>query len=212
MKNFAKVGSVSAESVTKHTKKDWQNWVEILSKRGCSSWSHQDLVQLLKKEFRLSIWWQQEVARGYLIAIGVRQPNQTLKGTYTTTVTKSLLTTSKKLFAFLISAEGQAIWLQPLDVVPIKKAQQFECAGGIFGEFRTVTSGKTMRFTWVDEDWPRKTVVQLILYPKPKGKCMMVINHVDLPTSAAKVKMHTRWREAVDNLADTLASNERFTP
>ncbi|MGZ3691557.1 MAG: SRPBCC domain-containing protein, partial [Pseudobdellovibrio sp.] len=159
---------------------------------------------LLKKEFKLTTWWQQEVARGYQIAIGLRVPNQTLKGTYTTTATKSISTTAKKIFSFMVSDEGQQLWLKPLYKVKVKEKQNFECQGGIFGEFRTVESGKRLRFTWIDEEWPNKSTVQINIYLKPKDRCMIAIDHVDLPTLKAKTQMHERWRAAVDDLAEAL--------
>ena len=200
------VGTVSADSVRKHTKMDWDEWVTALNKRASRSWSHQELVALLKNEFRLRAWWQQEVARGYLIAIGVREPQQTLKGTYTTTATKSLPTALKKVFSFIVSPEGQKNWLQPMYAIRIAPKGTFECDGGIFGEFRAVTTNKKIRLNWIDPDWPRKTVVEVNLYAKPKGKCMIVINHTDLPTLSAKAKMHARWRSAVDEIAIGLGS------
>jgi hypothetical protein len=117
MKNSSKllkVGSVTSISVKKHTNNDWNAWINILNKNNCQALSHQQLVQLLKNKFKLTVWWQQEVARGYQIAIGARIPNQTLKGTYTTTATKSISNSAKEIFDFLVSPEGQKIWLKPL--------------------------------------------------------------------------------------------------
>ncbi len=205
MSKTEKVGLVTAISVKKHTKKDWDDWIAILNKRSCQALSHQELVQLLKKDFKLTTWWQQEVARGYQIAIGIRIPNQTLKGTYTTTATKSLTASAKKIFSFLTSNEGQELWLKPMYPIKIKEKQNFECEGGIFGEFRTVKAGDKLRLTWIDEEWPNKTIIQINLYMKPKDKCMIVINHTDLPTLKVKMLMHDRWRKAVDDLAEALS-------
>jgi uncharacterized protein YndB with AHSA1/START domain len=195
------LAGASSESVKKHTKKDWDNWIKTLNKKSCQSLTHQQLVAFLKKEFKLTPWWQQIVARGYQIAIGVRPPNQTLKGTYTTTVTKTLEGTAKKIFSFLISEKGQEIWLQPLSPVSIKTGAHFEVNGGIFGEFRAVKKDKAIRFTWINEDWPKKTTVLLHLVIRPNSRCMIVIDHADLPTMKAKTEMHSRWRKAVDEMA-----------
>lgn len=208
MKKTEKVGSVSANSVKKYTKRDWDQWIELLGKRVGRSWSHQEIVGLLKKEFRLSPWWQQEVARGYQIASGIREPHQTLKGTYTTTATKSLSLPARTIFSFMASPEGQAIWLQPMSPIKLKVGQQFECSSGVFGELRTVKTNERLRLFFINEDWPRKTVVQVHLYSKAKGKCMIVVNHSDLPTMKAKEQMHGHWREAVDEIANAL--NCRF--
>lgn len=204
MSPVSKIGSVSSVSVKKHTKKDWENWIKILNSRSAQLMSHQELVQFLKKEFKLTTWWQQEVARGYHIAIGRRVPYQTLKGTYTTTATKSLLFPAKKIFSFLTSKEGQNLWLKPMYPVQFKEKQSFECDGGIFGEIKSMTSNKKIRLTWIDPDWIKKSVVQIELYLKPKEKTMIVINHIDLPNLKAKTEMHARWRKAIDQIAERL--------
>ncbi len=205
MSRAQKIGSVSSESVKKHTGNDWDVWIKILNKRSYQTFSHQQLVQVLKTEFKLTPWWQQIVARSYQIAIGARVPNQTLKGTYTTTATKSLKIPVKEVYKFLLSIEGQNIWLKPLYPVKIAATQSFECEGGIFGEFRTVTANKKLRLTWINEDWPQKSTVQINLYLKPEKKTMIVIDHVDLPTLKAKTLMHARWRKAVDELLVALS-------
>lgn len=204
MSKTQKIGSVTSDSVKKYTKKDWDQWIQILNKRSAQSFSHQNLVLLLRNEFKLTPWWQQEVARGYQIAIGIRIPQQTLKGTYTTTVTKSFTSTAKNIYLFLISEQGQNFWLKPMYPISFKAKQSFECEGEIFGEFRTITPNKKIRMTWVDSEWPHKSIVQINLYLKPKKKCMLVINHLDLPTLKAKKQMHEYWRKIVDEMAAKL--------
>jgi len=205
MNLIQKVGSVSSESVKKHTKKDWESWIKILNSRSAQLMSHQELVQLLKKEFKLTTWWQQEVARGYQTAIGLRIPHQTLKGTYTTTATKSLSISAKKIYLYLISEEGQNLWLKPMYPVQFKEKQSFECEGEIFGEIRTLIKNKKIRISWIDPDWPRKSIVHIELYSKPKSKTMIVINHTDLPSLKVKTQMHAHWRGAVDQIAEILS-------
>lgn len=205
---YATLAGASTESVKKHTKKDWDEWIIVLNKKCSHRLSHQQLVALLKKDFKLTPWWQQFVARGYQIAIGVRLPNQTLKGTYTTTATKTITSTAKKIWDYLVSEKGQQMWLQGLYPVKIKAGTQYECQGGVFGEFRTVKPGKALRFTWVNDDWPKKTVVNVHVFQKSKNKCMIVIDHTDLPHMRSKVEMHSRWRKAVDDLYDFLNESE----
>lgn len=200
-----KLGGVTSASVKKHTQKDWVDWVKTLNRKGYQSKTHQNLVQILKNEFKLTPWWQQVVARGYQIAIGVRDPNATLKGTFTTTATKSLTVSAKEIFDFMCSPAGQLLWLKPLYPVNIETNETFECEGGVFGEFRTVKSPKRLRFTWIDEDWLKKSVVQIHFYSKPKNKTMIVINHNDLPTMKSKTQLHQRWRTAVDSISEALS-------
>lgn len=204
MNKLDKIGNVSSGSVCKHTKKDWTEWIKVLNANLCQSWSHHEIVLLLRRRFHLTTWWQQEVARGYQIALGIRQPHQTLKGTYTTTSTKTISFPTRKVFSLLVSHEGQELWLRPLYPVKIEQGQFFECEGGIFGEFRKITLNKKLRLSWINEDWVSKSGLQVSLYPKSKGKCMLVIDHSDLPTLKAKSQMHAHWRTAVDQVAGAL--------
>lgn len=187
-------------SVKKHTGKEWSDWIKILNNLGCRNWSHKEVVALLKAKFKLTPWWQQVVARGFHVKTGIRSPQQTLKGTYTTTVTKSFNLNPQQLYSFVISPKGQKIWLHPLDPLSFKQKEPFECLGEIFGEVRIVKINKTLRLTWNCEDWPRKTHVQLNIYSKGKNKSMLVLNHTDLPSLKAKKQMHTHWRKAIDDL------------
>lgn len=204
MAALSKIGNVSAKSVFKHTDRDWSEWVAVLDRCGGRILDHRELVALLKKKFRLSTWWQQEVARGYQVAVGQRVEHQTLKGTYTTTATKTIAVSAAKLFAFLISDEGLEIWLSPLSEMKFETGTPYERMGGVFGEVRGFTRGKKIRLTWIDEEWPRKTTLQLHLVPRGEGKCMIVIDHIDLPTMKAKNDMHAHWRKVVDRLSETL--------
>ncbi len=206
MNKIDKVGSVSAHSVKKCTKKDWDEWIQILNQQKAQNLTHQKLVELLKVKFKLTPWWQQEVARGYHIAIGIRVPQQTLKGTYTTTVTKSMSVSAKVVFDFIISESGQSIWLKPLYKTKVSENSTFEAEGEIFGVFRGVTKNKKLRLLWIDSDWPRQSVLQIMLYPKPKHITMIVVSHLDLPTLRAKKQMHERWRAAIDEIAASMSN------
>lgn len=175
----------------------------LLNQHGCQNLTHKELVKLLKTKFKLTIWWQQEVARGYQIAIGRRLEQQTLKGTYTTTTTKTIAISKTQLYKLLVSKEGQSIWLDPITPIKIKKDAQFECYGGIYGDFRTIKSPELLRLSWHNEDWEKKSTLQVHIYPK-KTNCLLVFSHVDLPSLSAKNQMHSRWRKALDEIAEKL--------
>ncbi len=202
--NFDKIGKVTAASVKKHTKKNWNQWVSLLNQQGYQNLNHKELVQLLKTKFKINMWWQQEVARGYQIAIGRRVEQQTLKGTYTTTATKTLSVSKTKLYKFLLSEEGQLVWLEPMTPAKIKKGVQFECYGGVYGDFRTIKPAQLLRLSWHNEDWDKKSTLQVHLYPKKSTNCLLVFSHVDLPTLTAKNQMHSKWSKALDKIAEKL--------
>jgi uncharacterized protein YndB with AHSA1/START domain len=198
---FDKIGRVSSASVFKATQKSWAEWVSLLDKAGARTWTHQEIVAYLKKRYKLGPWWQQGVTGGYEMAIGRRGEGQNTKGEFTITATKSLPVAAKKVWKFLVSDSGQAIWLKPLYLATIEAGQSFETSDGYFGEIRTIKKEHRIRMTWQDPDWTSKTVVHVTLFPRPGEKSILVIDHTQIKDLRVEAKMRKRWRDSIDELA-----------
>ena len=141
------------------------------------------------------------ITNGFQVATGLRVVGQSLKGTYSGTMTKTIPISAKKLWDFCISEKGLEIWLKPMSPVEITKGESFEVDGGIFGEIRTVKKGSRIRLSWTEIDWDKITTVQLSIFKKPKGKSMLVFQHEGLRTAQQKVQMRTYWRKAIEEMA-----------
>jgi uncharacterized protein YndB with AHSA1/START domain len=200
-----KVGKVSAESVRRHTGKDWAQWIGLLDKAGARSWTYQELVAFLKAKHRLTPWWQMGVATGFEIAIGRRAEGQDAKGNYMVTATKSLAFSVQQVWSFVVSPEGQAVWLRPLSEIELKPKAQFETRDGFFGEVRTVARNHRARLFWQDPLWDRHTVVEILLVPKPGKKSILVFNHTGIKELRTKGLLSARWREAADQIKESLS-------
>lgn len=81
-------------------------------------WPHGEITMLLKKEYKLSPWWQQGVAIAYELHHGKRIEGRNLKGEYSTVATKTLPMSSKKAWSYLTSETGMARWLRPFSAFP----------------------------------------------------------------------------------------------
>lgn len=200
---------ISRASVLKHTKKDWNQWIAILDRAGARPWSHQELTRFLRAKHRLTPWWQQCVAIGYETHIGRRIEGQNLKGEFSVTVTKSLHVDGKTAWARLVSPEGIAAWLLPLSPVALGPKETFETEDGFFGEVRVFKKGERFRLRWQDPDWPKHTVVQIMIIARPKGRdgkgrSLLGIMHEGLSSARLRESMRARWREAVDRYLATL--------
>ena len=195
------IHTVSDTSVKKHTGKIWKQWVSLLSEEGAIHWTHQEIVAFLKKKHKLTPWWQQIVSNGYEVATGKRQAGQTLKGTYSLTVTKVVSVENKKVWKWLISKEGLAVWLKPMSPVKIEKGATFEIEGGIFGEIRTIKSPQRVRLFWQEEEQIKPCVVQLFVYARPKNRTMIVIQQDGIQKAQQKAAMRVYWREIIETLA-----------
>jgi activator of HSP90 ATPase len=197
--DIERIGQVSTASVHKGSGKHWREWINILDRAGAGGWTHQEIVAFLKKKYKLRPWWQQGVTIGYEIHTGKRVPGQTLKGDYSVTSTKAFAIDAKSLWKLVSSAKGIDIWLQPLSSFSLRPKSQYEVAGGIFGEVRTMKAPQRIRMTWQDSDWEKPTTLQINVYPK-KGKSMLVIQHEHLKTASLKEEMRKRWRRALEKL------------
>ena len=200
--DYSKIGKVSAESVHKHTGKDWKQWIGILDKAGARTWTYQEIVKYLKVKHRLTPWWQQGVAYGFEIAISRRKAGQDAKGKYMVTATKSIAYNVEKLWKFLLSKKGQEIWLKPYSTIKIKPGVQFETRDGFFGEIRTVAKNRRVRIYWQDPSWEKHTIVELMIVGRPAKKSILVFNHSGIADAKTRDVLRARWRTAADKILD----------
>jgi hypothetical protein len=209
--DYAKAGCgkmidrVSDKVLKKHTGKIWKEWLQILNKAGAKHWNHQEIVAFLKTKHKQSTWWRQVVANGFEVSTGKRIAGQSLKGTYSATITKSVGVDHKIAWKWICSLDGVNVWLRPMSPLKIKTGETFEIEGGIFGEIRTLKAPQRIRFSWQDLDWDKATVVQLNVFKRDKNKCLLVLSHEGLKTARQKAEMHARWRQTIEEIAQNLA-------
>ena len=203
-RSFDQVGKVSDASVFKHTQKHWKEWVDLLEKAGARSWTYPELVTYLKKKHRLTPWWQQSVALGFLIATGQRQVGQDQRGKYMATATKSLSVPLGQAWTFLISRQGLEIWLKPMIELSVQPQVQFETEDGYFGEVRTVAKNRRARLFWNSTEWEKHTVVELMVVARPKGRSILIFNHTGIHNQKTLSALRKRWRAAADAIGESL--------
>jgi uncharacterized protein YndB with AHSA1/START domain len=196
------LNKVSSASVLKHTNKNWDQWVKVLDKAGAKDWSHKVIVDYLVKKHKLSLWWRQIVASSYEVNIGRKIEGQNKNGEYATVATKTLNVDSKKVWKFLTSPEGLALWLKPLSPLKIQLKAQYETEGGAFGEIRTMKAGQRIRMSWQDSDGEKQTIVQFMVHHRKKDNCMVIIQHEKLQNGRVKNRMLAQWKQALNDIAD----------
>ena len=200
--DYSKIGKVTAESVNKHTGRNWKQWISILDKAGARTWTYQEIVKYLKVKHRLTPWWQQGVAYGFEVAISRRKVGQDANGKYMVTATKSIACDVEKLWKFLLSKKGQEIWLKPYSTIKIKPGTQFETKDGFFGEIRTIAVNRRVRIYWQDANWDKHTVVECHLVSRPGKKSILVFNHSGIADTKTREILRVRWRTAADKISD----------
>lgn len=196
----------SRASIEKHTGKDWDWWLRAIKKDGGESLSRKDIVQLLSKKYKLKKpWWQQIIATGFEVHSGRRQEGQNFKGEYQVTVTKSINIGQKAFWNFFISDRGLQLWLKPMSRFRLQKGEFFEVAGGVHGEVRTLSAPEKVRLTWIDSDWPKKTVLQIYIGARSKDRCILAFIHEQLASARIKERMRQYWKERVSQMLTELS-------
>ena len=195
-----KIGKVSTASVEKGTERGWTEWMILLNKAGAQHMSHQDIVQLLKKKFKLGPWWQQGVTLGYELHIGRRIEGQSLSGQFNGMASRTLPVSQKKLWKFLTSEEGQHIWLKPLSPLKFKPKNFYEADGGIFGELRTMKAPERARLTWQDTEWDKPSVLNIMVIPRAGEKAILVFQHDALKDGRLRIQMKDHWKRVLEDL------------
>jgi activator of HSP90 ATPase len=199
------IDRVSDKALKKFTGKIWEEWIKILTKAGAKNWSHQEIVAYLKTKQKQTSWWRQVVANGFQVATGKRIAGQSLKGTYTCTLTKSVKLDHKKIWNWCVSPEGIEVWLKPMSPITITKGESFEIEGGVYGEIRTLKKFQRVRMSWREIDWEKGTTVQLHMHKRAKDKSMLSISHDGLRTARKKAEMRDYWRKVIDEMAARLS-------
>lgn len=199
----------------KGTGKNWGQWLTLLEKHGGSQLERRDLVAWLRQKYKLSEWWVQIVATGYEIHLGRRMDGWNQKGEYSITATKSLAVGADDVWKFLISPRGIALWLKPLSPFHLRPGESFENEDGIFGQLRTVKAGRRLRLTWQDSDWDRKSILQINIVPKPKGKSILVFQQEQLRQGRLRESLRQHWRKILAEIAKevtTVSKSEGSDP
>ena len=200
MDGIEKIGSVTNESVLKHTKKSWLQWVTLLNKAGAHLWTHQQTVAYLNQKHKVKPWWQQLVTIGYQIYIGKRVAGRNLKGEFSITATKTIACTTSQLWKFLISEEGIRCWLKSYGHVKIAAGVEYEAENGVYGQIRTLKKGVRIRLTWMEMDWPKKSVVQVYMVPRGDKKSMLIIQHEQLVDGRLRHTLRDQWKSVLENI------------
>ena len=203
------IGKVKSESVEKHTNKGWAEWLKILDKAGAKNWVNKEITAHLAKKHKLSPWWSQIVATGYLIAIGKKIDGVNDRGERSLTATRTMNLSRKKMWEYLESPEGQALWLKPLSDFEFKPKCTFETLDGYFGEVRTVKAPTRARLTWQEPEWDKPTVVQIYVNPRPGEKCLLIFMHEKIRDGRTQEMLRAHWKNALEAIANALPETSK---
>lgn len=197
---YETLNRVGADSLKKHTGKNWDQWIAILNRAGASEWSHQTTAIHLRDRHRLGPWWQQIVTTGYEIAIGKRIEGRNLKGEFSVSISRTFPVDRRTLWQMITSAQGLAVWLRPMSEIEFVAGNFFERDDGIFGQIRTMKSEERVRLTWQDGEMSKKSVLQLYLIKRKGSKSVLALSHNHLVDGRWREPLRALWKQALEDL------------
>jgi uncharacterized protein YndB with AHSA1/START domain len=177
-KNAVKVGD---EAVRAATGKTWPEWFKTLDQDGAARLDHKGIVALVGRNHGVGPWWQQMVTVGFEQERGLRQKHETAQG-FSVSASRTLNVDEAAIFEMWNDARQRRRWLP--DPLTVRKA----------------TPGRSLRVTWGDG----RTNVDVMLYPKGKGKAQVSVQHDKLNNAAEAKRMKKYWADALDRLKEIL--------
>jgi hypothetical protein len=82
--------SISDKALEKATGANWQTWFERLESINARDLTHKDIAAKLVSDFQVAGWWAQSLAVRYEKTIGRRATGQSLDGSFSTSVSKTI--------------------------------------------------------------------------------------------------------------------------
>jgi hypothetical protein len=182
-KDYARLAGMSDDAIKGGTGCTWERWVKSLDYHKADTWPHAKIAEFVHTKYKVPEWWTQTVAVGYERIKGLRAIGQRRNGTFEATKSKVFPVTISRLYQAWHKPSSRARWLGESKLV-----------------VRTARTDRSLRITWPDQ-----TSVEVMFYPKPKGKSQVTIAHRKLPDRATSDRMKTLWTERLEALSQLLS-------
>lgn len=124
-------------------------------------------------------------------------------------VSRTLLVTPERAWAYLVSAEGRRLWMGTLPELRLEAGAAYESKEGVSGELRVVKPCSQLRLTWKPEGWTKASTLQIRLTGKAGGKTTISFHQEHLRDGLVREDMRRRWEAALDSLRAAFDTSER---
>jgi uncharacterized protein YndB with AHSA1/START domain len=170
----------SDAAVRKNTGKGWKEWLRILDAWGAKEHKHGEIATYLIEEQGVPGWWAQTITGGYERSRGMRVKYQTMQGSFSVSVSKTLPVGVGKLYKAFTDARQRSSWLE---------------RGTL--KSRTSQRNKSARFDFRDGS----SRVQVYFESKERAKTTVTVMHERLADVGAVEEMRAMWKDRLADLA-----------
>lgn len=195
---------VSDAAVKSATGKTWPQWYAALDRLGAKTMTHREIARMLQERGLIdSGWWCQMVTTGYEYARQKRVVGKTLSAGFEIGVQKTLPVPPERLWSFLMSQNGTAIWLGDGLHLELRRGARHALADGGMIEIRTLDLGRKLRLRFQPRGFKNPSTLQLYFEPSGRGTALS-FHQEKLPSAAARETMRKHWRGVMARIHATL--------
>ena len=109
-------------------------------------------------------------------------------------VSKTISHPVDRVWAFLTSPEGTALWLGHGVLSLEEPGAPYETDAGPVGETRSYRPHDRIRLTWRPVDWDHESTVQVAVRPAGPGRTMLRFHQERLAGAAERERQREHWR------------------
>ena len=124
---------------------------------------------------------------------------QTKNGSFQIGVRRTLPISGEQAWNFLISKEGQRIWLGEDYPLTLAEGEPYTTPGGAKGIVRVINPEVNLRLSWQPSEWAQASTIQIRTIPRGSGTTIS-FHQEGLPDAAARASMRRRWQQALAKL------------
>jgi uncharacterized protein YndB with AHSA1/START domain len=118
----------------------------------------------------------------------------------------------ERVWAFLTSSEGTAVWLGHGVEVLQEKGRPYETTEGTVGETRSVRPRDRIRLTWQPKGWDHDSTVQVAVTPNGPGRTILRFHQERLTSAHEREQQRAHWQAVLTSVAQAIDAGEGRPP
>lgn len=193
-------GAVFQSALKIGTGTTWDDWVKRMQQTVDPSWSAERITNHLCEHYRVDGEWAEWLAVMYGELLGRTPVGVTKDAGVQIGVRKTWATSHEKLWDFLTSPQGVALWLGNVSDFRLEKGYEFASAEGVTGKLTVVVPFQKLRMTWKRPEWEKPSRLQLTLLSTKTGKTTLAIHQEMLEDVYVRELMRRHWEEKLHQI------------
>jgi uncharacterized protein YndB with AHSA1/START domain len=186
---------ISHETLQADTGKSSEQWMGLLEQEAAPSWSHEEVVDYLKKVHEVGSEWSELLALSYGQKVGRKPVGLTAATGYQIGVSRTFPISGEQAWSWLISPAGLKSWLGELEHLELRAGCSYRSADGIFGEIRVVKEGLQLRMTWQRPEWSKPSTIQIRVKSISDHKAAVSFHQENLQDLFMREQMKRHWED-----------------